>query len=131
MLKVNYWYIWAALFVLEEAEAVQGRPLDIDANDEQSMKHAFKSHVLPWVQDLLPQNQELLKVSFAYFLQQDRFPGDEIFANIPDLTMNAPDDLRQFFEWFWESLYPGTDYRDIPANDVIEDNDIMRTNEFS
>jgi hypothetical protein len=128
---VNLWYIWDAFSALEAAEAECGGPLGIDANDEDSVKRAFRLHVLPWVQRLKPESRQALKITMAYFLKQPDFTGDEILANIPDLTMNNPTNIRLLFEWLWQTLFGETAYTAIDTRNCRENNDMMEINEFS
>ncbi len=127
MTVVNYCYICDAFGELEREEAEQRRPLNIDANDEQSMRQAFDSYVRPWVNRLRPESRTLLMMTLAYFLKRPDFTGYEIFANTPDLSLNRPDDERRIFEWMWRSLFPDSDYHDIDTSDCEEDNDTMKS----
>jgi hypothetical protein len=131
MKTVNYWYIWDAFSELEHTEARHGRPLNIDANDEMSMRNAFDLYVRPWVSRLKPESISLLRLSLAYFLKKPDFTGGEVLAHVPDLTLNRPENERIIFEWMWRSLFPDVDYRTIDTSECIEDNDMMKVNEFS
>jgi len=131
MTTVNHWYIWDAFSELERAEAESGRPLGIDANDQESMLRAYELHVFPWVQRLRLQSQDILRTTMAYFLQKPNFTGEEILANIPDLTMNNPANPRFLFEWLWQTLYGETPYTAIDTQNCQENNDMMKINDFS
>jgi hypothetical protein len=129
--KANRHYISSILSGLQLAEAKGGRPLDIDPNDEASAKRAFRQYVAPHVERLEERSKELLKTSFAFFLKKDGVTHwDRTLADLEDLSLREPRDLRRFFLWLWEVLYPDTRFQDVPTEGIVEDNDVMRVNEF-
>jgi hypothetical protein len=128
METVNYYLLQAAIAYLEIAEAENGQPLDLDPNDESLMKRSFEAHVRPEVNRWSPVRRERLKKSLAYFLYRPVVLRDEVLANVQDLTMSEPADIRQFFVWLYESLFPDERLRDVDISNVSEDNDIMQIN---
>lgn len=130
MCNANYWYIWRAFSILEQLEAEQGCPIDIDPDDEQSVKHVYQVCVVPWYSRLAESNARIFKVALAYFLKKHDFSGLEVLENTVDLTMAKPTHPRLLFVWMWEVLFPTTSVNEIDTSNVQEDNDAMQLNDF-
>lgn len=107
-------------------EELSGVDLDLDANDERSMKRAFATYIKPWLKDLPTDRQEAFRITLAYFLKQDDFP--EVTWMTHGLSLNDPVDERRVFVWLWEILYPGARPEHTDTKDVVEENDIMGIN---
>ncbi len=110
------------------AEAENGEPLGLRPDDESCMKQAFEMHVRPEIERWSSARRERLKLSFAYFLERPHVLEDDVIANAQDLTMPEPSDIRRFFLWLYESIFPDDNVADIDVSDAKEDNDVMQMN---
>ncbi|GIW98760.1 MAG: hypothetical protein KatS3mg111_2093 [Pirellulaceae bacterium] len=128
MRTVNHCLIESALGYLAIAEAENGKPLPLDPDDEASMKAAFTKYVKPEVERWSSHRRERLKLSLVYFLDKPNVLEDDVLANIQDLTMREPSDIRQWFLWLYESLFPNENAKSVDVSDVVEDNDVMQMN---
>ena len=128
MRTVNCYLILSALGYLEIAEAEYGKPLPLDPEDEGSMKRAFTQYVCPEVQRWSSDRRERLKLSLVYFLDKPEVLENDVLANVQDLTMPEPSDIRRWFLWLYESLFPNEHVRTVDVSDVVEDNDVMQMN---
>ena len=128
MKKVNYHLIESALGYLSISEVNNGRPLNLNPECEVSIKSEFSSHILTGTERWPNEKQEQLKLSLAYFLQKPEILDNNVLANVQDLTMPEPVDIRQFFSWLYEALFPDSPIECVDISNVIEDNDIMQVN---
>lgn len=128
MKTVNCYLIMTAFGILEVAEVENGGPLPLDPDDERSMKDAYARHVKPWVDRWAQHRKDELKRSLAYFLQKPEVLENDVLANVQDLTMPEPSDIQKLFLWLYEVLFPDEPPSEVDLSDVVEDNDIMKTN---
>jgi len=128
MQTVNHCLIESALGYLMIAEAANGKPLLLDPDDECSTKGVFTRYVQPQVQRWSSRRRERLRLSLAYFLERPAVLADDVLANIQDLTMREPSDIRQWFLWLYESLFPNENVKGVDVSNVVEANNVMEMN---
>ncbi|GAC1333842.1 MAG: hypothetical protein NVSMB14_00790 [Isosphaeraceae bacterium] len=124
MRTVNYWVILHAMAYLTIEEAMNGGPLQLDPDDELNMKGNFDLHIKPYLY-MWPQSRlERFKLSMAYFIDQTDILDEVVLANLQDLTMREPADIRKFFCWLWECIFPELKIEEVCISDVKENNDV-------
>lgn len=110
------------------AEAENGGPLELQPDNESIIKKSFAVYVRPEVERWSDGRRNRLKMSLAYFINKPVVLENDVLANVQDLTMPEPRDIRQFFEWFYEALFPDHPMNEVDVSNVQEDNDVMQMN---
>ena len=128
MTTVNYWAIYEALGYLETAEAENGGPLQLDPNDELSAKENFNAYIKPYLNKWPQHNLERFKLSMAYYIDRPDILEYKVLANLQDLTMKEPSDIRNFFLWLWECIFPELKIEEMHIKGVKENNDFTQNN---
>jgi hypothetical protein len=122
--QVNYWTIYSAIAVLEQAESMHGE-LGIDPDDTNSVRNALAAIVAPHVQKWSPFWRNKLRLSLAYYIRRPDILNYKVLANLQDFSMAEPSDVRGFFSVLWDVLFPGENLKAVSLDDVVENNDIM------
>jgi len=88
----------------------------------------FGEHVRPWIERWPADRREQLKLSLAHFLDKPEVLEYKALAQVQDFTMREPSDIQCWFRWLYEVLFPEQDITEVDLSDVVEDNDVMKTN---
>lgn len=92
------------------AEAYNGAPLGIDANDCDSVKSAFDRYVRPEVDRWTPVDRARLQRCLRCVIKGPAAIGDKALRSIQDVSMTEAADSTQFFIWLWDAIFPDIKY---------------------
>jgi hypothetical protein len=97
---------------------------NLDGNDELRMRLMIRKTVLKMFKAYTSESKNMLKESFRYFLTTDDMDFRKAFE-----TFNPPydppnDNPKKFFEWIWQELFPGEDWRLDDTSNYTVDNEV-------
>lgn len=126
---VNFYIIDTMLSYLYHAQIKEGGDLHMDSNSENSVKDYVGTWMFPKLQ-LWPLSAiEALQLALAFYIRKDPSVLERcVLDGLQDLELMQPDDVRQFFVWVYEGLFPHQPFTDVDLNLAVIDNDPMDAN---
>lgn len=81
----------------------------LDSNDSSKVRQIIRRVLLPHFSQLRPPGKERAKLALSYYLSKPAADFARVFDSCL-LPFAPPDDVRLFFVWLWEELFPSESY---------------------
>jgi hypothetical protein len=126
---VHFYVISNMLASLWEAQLHDGGVLLMDTNCERSVKQYVSTWILPHMQKWKRPTLEALQLALAFYIRKDPEKLETaVLDGMQELEMMEPEDVRRFFVWVYEAVFPLHPLREVDINLAVVDNDPLDAN---
>jgi hypothetical protein len=127
---VNIYFVTALLNPLtggadDDEEVALYRETDPD--NEQQMRTVIRDRLKPYFKRFDVKSAEIAKASLQYLLSDRSTDFLRLYGSCL-LPISPPSEPRHFFEWLWNELFDGREYKLISLDECRIDNDVHAPN---